>query len=175
VNERPTPETDAVTLDITVHQGDCELKRKYYPDGNGDYVEADFARNLERQRDEARERVAFLNHAIAKRGQEIEQTCGKALGYPWFKNDQKNFPGATEADGVCAGEHVPETIVSELAGKHQKAIAQRDELLAALEAIKRRVPIMGSKGDYREGQLHALEACSEVANAAIAAVKGGGK
>ncbi len=59
--------------------------------------------------------------------------------------------------------------------ERQRNIAreQRDELLAALEAIKRRVPIMGSKGDYREGQLHALEACSEVANAAIAAVKGG--
>ncbi len=34
---------------------------------------------------------------------EIEQILGKALGYPWFKNDPKNFPNATEADGVCVG------------------------------------------------------------------------
>lgn len=35
--------------------------------------------------------------------QEIEQILGKALGYPWFKDDLKNFPTATEADGVCVG------------------------------------------------------------------------
>ena len=37
--------------------------------------------------------------------QEIEQILGKALGYPWFKDDPKNFPTATEADGVCVGDH----------------------------------------------------------------------
>jgi hypothetical protein len=36
---------------------------------------------------------------------EIEQILGKALGYPWFKDDPKNFPTATEADGVCVGDH----------------------------------------------------------------------
>lgn len=35
--------------------------------------------------------------------EEIEQILGKALGYPWFKDDPKNFPKATEADGVCVG------------------------------------------------------------------------
>lgn len=48
---------------------------------------------------------------------EVEQAAGKALGYPWFKDDQTNFPGATEADGVCVGEHVAGTITSELADK----------------------------------------------------------
>ena len=47
----------------------------------------------------------------------VEQIAGQALGYPWFKDDQKNFPGATEADGVCIGEHVAGTIVQELASK----------------------------------------------------------
>lgn len=41
------------------------------------------------------------------------------------------------------------------------------EFRKALEAITRRVPIMTSTGDYREGQLHALEACSHVARAAL--------
>ena len=36
-----------------------------------------------------------------KESQEIEQILGKALGYPWYKDDPKNFPNATEADGVC--------------------------------------------------------------------------
>jgi hypothetical protein len=35
----------------------------------------------------------------------IEQILGSALGFPWFKDDQKNFPNATEADGVCVGDH----------------------------------------------------------------------
>lgn len=35
--------------------------------------------------------------------EEIEQTLGKALGYPWYIEDPKNFPNATEADGVCVG------------------------------------------------------------------------
>jgi hypothetical protein len=58
----------------------------------------------------------------------ISQLVGKALGYPWYKDDQKNFPGATEADGVCIGEHVAETIVREMVvvvGKLQKIIADR--------------------------------------------------
>jgi hypothetical protein len=47
----------------------------------------------------------------------IEQTLGKALGYPWYKDDQKNFPESTEADGVCVGEHVAESIASEAASE----------------------------------------------------------
>lgn len=35
--------------------------------------------------------------------EEIEQILGKALGYPWYIEDPKNFPNATEADGVCVG------------------------------------------------------------------------
>lgn len=52
---------------------------------------------------------------------ECEQIAGKALGYPWYKDDQKNFPGATEADGVCVGEHVGDTIVAELAKRYEEA------------------------------------------------------
>lgn len=48
---------------------------------------------------------------------EIEQVLGKALKYPWFKDDQKNFPDTTEEDGVCVGEHVPETLAAEAADR----------------------------------------------------------
>jgi hypothetical protein len=40
-----------------------------------------------------------------KESEEIEQILGKALGYPWYKDDLKNFPNATETDGVCVGDH----------------------------------------------------------------------
>jgi len=70
------------------------------------------------------EKVKRLYEGILKQNQEIEQTCGKVLGYPWFKDDQKNFPGATEKDGVCVGDHVAETIVSELAKRHTEALAR---------------------------------------------------
>lgn len=72
-----------------------------------------------------------LRNAIAKQNHDIEQTLGQALGYPWFKDDQKNFPGATEANGVCVGEHVAETLATEAASKIESlrvrlADAERD-------------------------------------------------
>lgn len=51
---------------------------------------------------------------------EVEQVLGKALGYPWFKDDQENFPGSTEKDGVCIGDHVAETILEEAAQRIMK-------------------------------------------------------
>lgn len=58
---------------------------------------------------------AKLRTAYYKVESEVCQTLGKVLGYPWFKDDQKNFSGATEADGVCVGEHVAESIATEAA------------------------------------------------------------
>jgi|SRR5690606_2675517 len=47
---------------------------------------------------------------------EIEQILGQAIGgYPWYKDDQTNFPGATEKDGVCVGDHTPTTLAMEAA------------------------------------------------------------
>jgi hypothetical protein len=53
--------------------------------------------------DEHREVIAKLNKQNVKmleEFREIDQILGKALNYPWFKDDQENFPNATEADGV---------------------------------------------------------------------------
>jgi hypothetical protein len=46
---------------------------------------------------------------------EAEQILGKALGYPWYKDDPASFPDATEADGVCVGEHTVVTLAMEAA------------------------------------------------------------
>ena len=65
----------------------------------------------------------------------VEQALGKALRYPWFEDDKANFPDATEADGVCVGEHVPGTIAEEAAariaaleGALAKCVTARDVL-----------------------------------------------
>jgi len=47
------------------------------------------------------QKLKDVRDKMIKESQEIEQILGKALGYPWYKDDPKNFPNATEADGVC--------------------------------------------------------------------------
>lgn len=63
------------------------------------------------------EEVERLRPAMESQNDEITQWLGKALGYPWYKDDPANFPGATEADGVCVGEHIAETIAHEAASR----------------------------------------------------------
>lgn len=76
-----------------------------------------------RQRAEI-ERLKADNDGLRRSGADenaaICQTLGKALGYPWFKDDQKNFPGATEEHGVCVGDHVAVTIAHEAANEIER-------------------------------------------------------
>jgi len=51
---------------------------------------------------------------------ECEQIAGRALEYPWFADDQNNFPGSTYDDGVCIGDHIGDSIVQELADAYTK-------------------------------------------------------
>jgi hypothetical protein len=87
-----------------------------------------FIVELERQ-------IAGYQHHLHK----CEQIAGRALGYPWFKDDQANFPGATEADGVCVGDHVGDTIVEELATRLADVIKERDEADRRAGAAERRL------------------------------------
>lgn len=98
---------------------------------------------------ENKDRHDALFQAFCREERQVEQILGKALGYLWFKDDQKNFPGTTEADGVCVGEHVPVTIAQE-AADHIYALttrihglqAEQDETIAyyaiRLELIQER-------------------------------------
>ncbi len=54
--------------------------------------------------------IARLRLALTAMNDEISQTLGKALDYPWFKDDPVNFPGATEEAGVCVGDEVAESL-----------------------------------------------------------------
>lgn len=66
--------------------------------------------------------------------QGIEQTLGQALGYPWYKNDPINFPNATEAQGVCVGDHVPGSLAAEAA---QRIRVAEERLRIATEALRK--------------------------------------
>lgn len=70
----------------------------------------------------AEARVKELEKACIGQNEEVCQILGKALSYPWFKDDPANFPNATEADGVCVGDHVAESIAEEAA----KALQAKD-------------------------------------------------
>jgi len=72
-------------------------------------LRADLA-TVERERDRLRKAAVDQNH-------EIEQILGAALGYPRYCDDPINFPDATEADGVCVGDHVAETLAEEAAAR----------------------------------------------------------
>lgn len=76
-----------------------------------------------------RAEIARLRNACSTMNYDVSQTLGKALGYPWFKDDQKNFPGATEKDGVCVGDHVAESIAMAAASR----IAADRKRIAELE------------------------------------------
>ena len=62
-------------------------------------------------------KLEYQRDGMLKELLEIEQILGKVLGYPEYKNDQKNFPGATDADGVCVDEHTAVTLAMEAADK----------------------------------------------------------
>mgnify|MGYP001582435770 CR=1 FL=1 len=75
--------------------------------------------------------VFRIYQAGIRSSHEVEQILGKALHYPWYKDDQKNFLGATERDGVCTADHTIETLAEEAAQK----IAALEEAVAALIAV----------------------------------------
>lgn len=81
--------------------------------------------------------LASLRTACSRENEEISQALGRALGYPRFCDDQKNFPEATEADGVCVGDHVAATLAMEAAGRIGTLVAEVAKLRSALGSIQK--------------------------------------
>lgn len=98
-----------------------------------------------------------LKDAYWELNESVCQSLGQALGYyPWYKNDQENFPGATEAQGVCVGEHTAESIADE-------AAARIKELTKALEDVETDVKCMLIEdSESRAMQNHALAVIKKV-------------
>ena len=90
---------------------------------------------------ELRAEIARLRSAISETNADICQTLGRALGYPKFCDDQQTFPGATESSGVCAGDHVAESIAVEAAKRIESlraavATARREGWIAGRDAAR---------------------------------------
>lgn len=89
--------------------------------------------------------AAIIDRA-REESEKIEQILGKVLGYPWFKDDPKNFPTATEADGVCVGVETAWSLamiaadrIKELEERNKKLSKRhptKEEALAQYEFIK---------------------------------------
>ena len=81
-----------------------------------------------------RQQYETLKDACIKTEHEIQQIAGKALGYPRYADDQKNFPGAT-GDDVFVGEHVATTITAELAQRYTSLKEAARQMAKALEDL----------------------------------------
>jgi len=85
-----------------------------------DHLDTELYGDLIDDLSDAAEAIRVLERQLSaykKECQEVENALGDVLGYPWYMNDQKNFPGATEAWGVCVGDHTPGTLAQEAAGR----------------------------------------------------------
>jgi hypothetical protein len=109
-----------------------------------------------------REEVKRLRQALSKQQDEIQQILGKALGYPKYASDQKNFPGATEANGVCVGEHVAESLAEEAAARLAILEASHTALQAKLDAVA------GLVEKWRAYEVEWVEGCADELAAALA-------
>lgn len=72
--------------------------------------------------------IKWLRDAAMLQSHGIEQTLGKALGYP------KLYPEASDVDDgtVCVGDHVPETLATEAAKEIERLRAENATLRAKL-------------------------------------------
>lgn len=113
-----------------ISEHDCKTREQEQVDG----LEPGWVKLLRSKLAEQAAEIERLKNAYTSQERDISQTLGKALGYQWFKDDQANWPDATEADGVCVGEHVAESLADEAAKKLadlQSQLAARDAMLAA--------------------------------------------
>jgi hypothetical protein len=67
--------------------------------------------------------------------EKIEQILGKALGYPWYKDDPDIFPKATEADGVCVGVETAWSLAM-IAADKIKELEERNKKLSKRHPTK---------------------------------------
>lgn len=67
---------------------------------------------------------------------EVGQILGQALCYPRYADDQENFPGTTDEDGVCVGEHIPATPAQEAAAKIGELTAELAQVRAERDRLR---------------------------------------
>ena len=113
---------------------------------------------------QAEAEAARLLAAAIQGDHEVQQILGKALGCSWYKDDPRNFPSATEADGVCTGDSTGASLALEAvrrlarleeAARHIIDVARHGipvtliaDLSAAIEQIRE---ALEGKGDALTG------------------------
>lgn len=112
-----------------------ESLRYYKADGTFEVLAS--AEDVVKRRKEAAKRIEELKNIGARQGHFVEQTLAQAIGgFAWYKDDQKNFPGSTEQDGVCIGELVTDDIVEHAAKLIREYNASIRPVENAIEALK---------------------------------------
>ena len=79
--------------------------------------------------------------ACFKMNKEVCDILGRVLGYPWYKDDKENFPDATEADGICVGGNVAESLAEEAAIELTKAKVEIKRLYCLAKDILEKRPL----------------------------------
>jgi len=82
--------------------------------------------------------LARLRYACRKNDNDIEQVLGRALGYPRYCDDQINFPGSTDADGVCVGDQVAASLAMQAADRIKALTAELEQARADADTWKKR-------------------------------------
>lgn len=81
--------------------------------------------------------LARLRYACQKNDNDIEQVLGRALGYPRYCDDQTNFPGSTDADGVCVGDQVAASLALQAADRIKALATELEQARADVDAWKK--------------------------------------
>jgi chaperonin cofactor prefoldin len=97
----------------------------------------DYGEIIDDQRQEI-SRLKNQNAAMLREFKEIEQILGKALHFPWFKDDPVNFPNATEKDGVVVAGPTWE-LAMHTADKIKKL---EDNLETQIERLKDNIEVL---------------------------------
>lgn len=149
--ETPTPRTDAELATYQVVSGAS--------------VSPSFARHLERE----------LSTPQSHHAEDLAQIAGLREAIEKLPHDSRCHLRKTDRPFSSPAREVwdakPCDCFKQILSKPFPPVIKLEDLEGvreALAAITRRVPIMGSTGDYRDGQLHTLKACREVAKQALA-------
>jgi hypothetical protein len=86
-------------------------------------------------RDQLLKDYAAIIDRCKKESHDIEQMLGEVLGYPWYKDDQENFPNATEADGVCVGHETAWSLAANAAYWLKKYKEENQKLREGLSLV----------------------------------------
>lgn len=127
------------TWEIWCSDDTCPATCEVSDDTEADAIAAWNRRAGDDEVETLRAEVVRMKKAASTINEEVCQTLGKVLNYPWLMDDQTNFPGATEVDGVCVGDHVAETLAAEAAERIDKLQAEASEWCQSVQLQQDRV------------------------------------